>query len=118
MPQSSPVAQLSSNRSNAICIGPLTLQLLSGATWAGVDGFPHPQAWADDIERVLTFLKHENRFSEVLPAIQKAKNPQHRDSLFAEARAAFYLSRHGFRILEWEPVGEGGKVGDLLVSCL
>ena len=96
--------------------GPITQQLLSGANWRGADGFPGPQVWADDVEQVLTFLKRESRLPIFLPLIQKAKNPQHRDAQFAEARSGFFLSRSGLQILAWEPAGEGGKTGDILVS--
>src|ERR1700677_3334142 len=114
MPQSYPAIRPASRHSSTVQHGPFTRQLLAGASWLGVDGFPGPQVWANDVEQVLAFLEHENRFAAFLSVIQKAKNPQHRDAQLAEARAAFHHSRNGLRILQWEPVGEGGKKGDLL----
>lgn len=105
-----------SSQSSTISHGLLTQQLLSGANRRGADGFPGPQVWADDVEQVLTFLKRENRLPIFLSVIQKAKNPQHRDAQLAEARSGFFFSKNGFQILEWEPIGEGNKTGDILVS--
>jgi hypothetical protein len=116
MPQSNPAIRSASGRSSAVQHGPLTRQLLSGANWLGADGFPGPRVWSDDVEEVLAFLKRESRFAAFVSVIQKARNPQHRDAQLAEARAAFHQSRNGLRILQWEPIGEGGKKGDLLVS--
>ncbi len=116
MPQSNASLRLASGESSMVRHGQLTQQLLSGANWHGADGFPGPQVWADDVEQVLTFLKRDGRLPAFLSVIQKAKNPQHRDAQLAEARSAFFLSGNGLRILEWEPVGEGGAKGDHLVS--
>jgi hypothetical protein len=116
MPQSNSVGQPASGRPSTVQLGPLTRQLLSGANWLGADGFPGHQVWADDVEQVLTFLKRESRLPTFLSIIHKARNPQHRDALLAEARAAFLLARNGFQILQWEPVGEGSKKGEVMVS--
>jgi hypothetical protein len=98
-------------------LGPLTQQLLSGARWRGADGFPAWQNWADDVEEVLTFLQLECRFTPFLSAMQKAQTPQHRNACLAEARGAFHLAQSGFRIVQWEPPGEGTTKGEVLV-CL
>lgn len=116
MPQSNSFLRPATGLSSTRRLGSFTQQLLSGAIWNGADGFPGAQVWADDVERVLAFLERENRLPEFLPLIQKAKNPQHRDAQLAEARSAFFLSGNGLRIIEWEPVGEGGTKGDILVS--
>ena len=97
-------------------LGPLTRRLLSGARWQGMDAFPAWQVWADDVEHVLAFLEREGRFGAFLAVIQSVRTPQHRDACLAEARGAFYLSRNGFRIVAWEPPGEGTTKGEALVS--
>lgn len=99
-----------------VCCGPLTQRLLSGAKWEGADAFPACQQWADDAEEVLSFLGRERHLEAFLSVIQKVETPQHRDACLAEARGAFHLARSGFRVVEWEPVGEGATKGDLLVS--
>jgi hypothetical protein len=99
----------------SVVLGPRTRQLLSGAVWEGADAFPASQAWADDVEQVLSFLECEQRLEAFLATCKSAKTPQHRDACLAEARGAFHLSRHGFRVLQWEPPGEGRKKGEVLV---
>ena len=96
-------------------LGPLTRQLLSGARWQGMDAFPAWQIWADDVERVLAFLEREGRFQPFLAVVQTVRTPQHRDARLAEARGAFYLSRNGFRVVAWEPPGEGLTRGEALL---
>ncbi|HZW92888.1 MAG TPA: hypothetical protein VFF64_08045 [Candidatus Eremiobacteraceae bacterium] len=97
-------------------LGPLTQQLLSGARWRGADGFPAWQNWADDVEEVLTFLQQQGRFTHFLTVMQKAQTPQHRDACLAEARGALHFARSGFRIVQWEPPGEGTTKGEVLVG--
>jgi hypothetical protein len=78
----------------------LTQQLLSGACWHGLDEFPAWQVWADDVEHVLSFLDSEERLATFLDVVQGVRTPQHRNACLAEARAAFHLSRNGFRIVQ------------------
>jgi hypothetical protein len=94
----------------------LTRSLLSGAKWQCQDAFPAWQTWADDVETVLEFLALQGRLPTFLGMTQKARSAQHRDALIAEARGSFHLYRHGFRILEWEPLGEGTSRGEVLAS--
>jgi len=62
-------------------------------------------------------LQREGRLAAFLSVIQKVQSPQHRDARLAEARGAFHLARSGFRIVQWEPPGEGSTKGEVLV-CL
>ncbi len=93
-------------------IGPLTRSLIAGAKWQSHDAFPARQRWADDVESVLQFLRDNGRFNRFRELIQKTRTTQHRDAMLAEARGSFYLGRHGFKILEWEPLGEGTALGE------
>jgi hypothetical protein len=101
---------------DSVRLGPQTQQLLSGARWSGADEFPASQVWADDVEEVLAFLQQEGRLDAFLAVTRKVATPQHRDSCLAEARGAFHLARNGFRIVQWEPPGEGTTKGEVLVS--
>jgi hypothetical protein len=96
-------------------IGPLTRSLIAGAKWEGHDAFPAWQNWADDVESIMEFLANNNRFDHFCDLIQKTRTVQHRDAMLAEARGGFYLHRNGFRVLEWEPLGEGTARGEALV---
>jgi hypothetical protein len=97
-------------------LGTLTQRLLSGPKWQGADRFPASQVWADDIESVMAFMDRESRLPAFLAMNQKARTPQHRDASLAEARGSYFLNQNGFRILEWEPQGEGTTKGEVLVS--
>ena len=99
-----------------VSLGPLLKQLLSGAKWRGTDAFPAWQDFADEFERILGFLQREGRLEKFLTAIQGVRTPQHRQACLAEAIGAFYLREIGFRIVEWEPTGEGATKGELLVA--
>jgi hypothetical protein len=99
-----------------IRLGQLTQRLLAGSKWQGADQFPAWQVWADDVESVLAFFDRENRLPAFFTMIQKARTPQHRDASLAEARGSFFLNQNGFRILEWEPQGEGTTKGEVLVG--
>ena len=100
----------------AVNQGQLTRQLLSGARWQGADEFPACQAWADDVEEILSFLRREGRLAAFLSTAKSVQTPQHRDACLAEARGAFHLNRNGFRILQWEPPGQGQTKGEVLVA--
>lgn len=93
-------------------VGPLTTKLIAGAKWRDADAFPRPQVFANDIEAVLVFLQGVARFDAFVGKVQQESKPDKRNNLLAEARAAFYLVQNGFRIVEWEPLGEGGKTGE------
>jgi hypothetical protein len=97
-------------------LGPLTKHFLSGSRWEGADAFPAWQEWADDVEDILVFLQRENRLQAFLATAKMARPARDRDALLAEARVAFHLAMNGFRILQWEPPGEGTSKGEFLVS--
>jgi hypothetical protein len=97
-------------------IGPLTRAMISGAKWQGHDAFPAWQVWADEVETVLEFLDSEQRLPAFLDRIQKDRSVKHRDATLAEARSSYYLNQNGFKILEWEPLGEGTALGEALVQ--
>jgi len=100
----------------SVRLGPLTQRLLSGAHWRGLDEFPFWQVGADDVEHVLRFLESEGRLATFLDVVQGVRTPQHRNACLAEARAACHLSRNGFRIVQWEPRGQGRTKGEIMVS--
>jgi hypothetical protein len=117
MPQNtSPAATVIKDPPAPVRLGPLTQRLLSGSKWQGTDQFPAWQVWADDLESVLAFFDRENRLADFLAVIQNARNEQHRNACLAEARGSYFLNQNCFRIVEWEPQGEGNNKGEALVS--
>ncbi len=95
-------------------LGPLTRTIADEARWLVEDEFPAHQPWADDVERVLAHLESSGQFHRFLPRLRASA--KQRNEALAEARVSFFLHRNGFKILEFEPVGANGKVGELLVQ--
>jgi hypothetical protein len=97
-----------------ITLGPLTRFVVSGVRWDSTDSFPGWQAEADEFERLLCHLVAHDRFHSFLPRLRLTC--KHRIAALAEARASFFFHRIGFRILEYEPLGDNNTKGDLLIQ--
>jgi hypothetical protein len=97
-------------------VGPLLSTVIDRAGWAGKDGFPAWQFFADEIERVLSFAAARGMFEMYLPELT-GRTPSQRDSALAELRVAYFLDRNGFTISEWRPVGLAPKEGEFLARC-
>jgi hypothetical protein len=93
-------------------LGTLTRAIVDGAVWREKHPFPAHQAWADEIERILSFLQSQDQFGR----FQSRLCAWERDGALAEARAGFYFHRNGFRILQWEPIAVVGIPGDIEIS--
>jgi len=85
--------------------------MLDGAASRESSEFPASQDWADDVERVLSFLVAQDRFGHFLPAFRGRE--RQRVAALAEARTGFFFHRIGFDILRWEPEAVAGRPGDL-----
>lgn len=97
-----------------ITLGHLVRTIREGATWNDAHEFPSSQPWADELERVLSFLCSQQMFSVFLPRLRG--DSRQRDAALAEARVAFFFHRNGFRILAWEPHAGGSGPGDLEIQ--
>jgi len=95
-------------------LAPLTRTISHDASWRGQDDFPANQIWADEVERILSFLESQCQFDRFLPKL-RGKVTQ-RDGALAEARVAFFFFRNGFNILSWEPKGAGTYLGDIAIQ--
>ena len=99
-----------------IKLGPLTRAMCDSPSWKGQDDFPSSQLWADELEKVLSFLQVHAQFECYLPVL-KGKLTQ-RDGALAEARVAFFFHRNGFLILSWEPKGASDNLGEFEISFI
>lgn len=97
---------------DGVNLGPLTRGVLDGAVWREESQFPASQVWADEVERVLSFLRAQDVFARFLPRLRARE----REGALAEARAAFFLHRNGFRILRWESEEVPNHPGDLEIQ--
>jgi hypothetical protein len=93
-------------------LGPLTRTVLDRSVWREDSQFPAWQEWADETERILSFLVAQGQFERFLPRLRARE----REGAFAEIRFAYFLHCNGFRILQWEPEGVSGRPGDLEVD--
>ena len=97
-----------------IRLGPLTSAMCKDAGCEGQNGFPSNQTWADEVERVLSFLQVQGQFERYLPMLRGTLTQ--RDGAFAEARVAFFFHRNGFSIVSWEPRGLSNKLGEFEIQ--
>ncbi len=94
-------------------IGPLTATIMDGARWRDQDEFPSGQLWADEFEKIVSFVQVKGQFEHFLGALRGG--PSQRDSAIAELRAAFFFSRNGFPIVAWRPLGAARHEGEFLI---
>ncbi len=94
---------------STIKLGPFTTTVLDRAVWREESVFPAFQEWADETERILSFLESQG----VLGRFMSRLTAREREGAFAEARAAFYFHRNGFRVVRWDPEAVAGRPGDL-----
>lgn len=92
-------------------LGPLTRMVVHRAEWRESSQYPASQAWADEAERLLAFLQAQDVLGRFLPRL--CAREREKTAALAEARAAFFFYRNGFRILQWEPAEVPNRPGDL-----
>lgn len=97
---------------SSIKLGPLTAAVLDRAVWREKSVFPAHQEWADEAERVLSFLESH----AVLETLMSRLTAREWEGAFAEARAAFFFHRNGFRVIKWEPEAVPGRPGDFEIQ--
>src|SRR5438034_6559839 len=96
----------------AVDLGPLTRAVLARACWSESSEFPAHQSWADEVERVLSFLDAHDVFDRFLPRLTAIEW----QGALEEARTAFFFFRNGFRITAWEPRAVPTRPGDLEIQ--
>lgn len=106
-------AQMKTGVPAGVQLGPLTSKIRNGARWATQDQFPSDQIWADDVERVLRFAKAQGQFDHYFNKLRG--NARQRDSALDELRVAYFLSRKGFTVVEWESIGANNREGEFTI---
>jgi hypothetical protein len=107
-------AEIGMAMNDQVRLGPLTEIIFNGASWRGADAFPSNQIWADEVERVLSFLQAQGQFENYLPML-RGKLTQ-RDGALAEARVAFFFHKNGFKITSWRPLGASSYLGEFEIQ--
>jgi len=94
---------------------PLLNMIGQGAEWTVQDQFPAAPEWADEHERWLQFVDRKGELSRFLPRLKKSA--YQRDRTLAEIGIGYFLEGTcSLPIVEWEPLGAGGKRGEFLVN--
>jgi len=98
--------------SASVFLGNFTTKLLGHRPWK--DGYPAHPIYGEELEKILLFAESEGRRDHYISRLRGKLNQ--REESLNELRVAFHLKHQGFRIVEWEPVGEGRKKGEFSIA--
>jgi hypothetical protein len=99
--------------SKGIRLGPKTKHILKQARWGGKDDFPASQGFADEFEKLLTYIDRAGQFQRFCPRLTATKTQ--RDETLQEIRVAYFFDLRKFPITSWEPLGHGVKTGEFCI---
>jgi hypothetical protein len=98
--------------SGAKLFGPAARRLVCPDRWT--DKYPATPAYAKELDVLLSFADDQGRLPDTVPRLE-SKNTQ-RDEALDELRVAYLLHHSQFPIVQWEPPGLNGKVGEYLIG--
>jgi len=98
--------------SGAVRLGPVARKLLSPDVWT--DGYPGPEAYVKELDVLLKFADDKACLSKFVPNLE-ARNKQ-RDEALNELRLAYLLDSLNFPVVQWDPPGLNGKIGEFLLD--
>jgi len=98
--------------SGAQLLGPVARRLICPDRWT--DAYPAWEPYAQEFDALLEYADTEGGLRHLVPRLE-SKNAQRNEAL-EELRVAYWLHNWGFPIVQWEPPGLGGKVGEYLIS--
>lgn len=93
-------------------LGPIASGLLRTDCWK--DEYPTTPEYKEELDTLLVFAKEKGRLPQFVPRLES--KPAQRDEALNELRVAYFLHQRGFPIVQWEPPGLNGKVGEYLIS--
>ncbi len=88
-------------------------KLISPARWT--DAYPAWPAWSRELDVLLRFADETGLLGNV-PVKLRQRNHQ-RDEALNELRVAYWFHHMNFPIVQWEPPGLNGKVGEYLIQA-
>lgn len=98
--------------SGAQRLGPVARKLLSPDAWT--DGYPGPAACIKELDVLLKFAAEKRCLPRFVPMLEAGNNQ--RDEALNELRLAYLLENLGFPVIQWDPPGSRGKVGEFLLN--
>jgi hypothetical protein len=84
----------------SVNLGPLTRQLVNEGAAIWGDSYPAWQSYADECERLLSFLAARQELDRFRPRLVSRR--QQRDEALNEIRVAYFLDRSGCPVVGWE----------------
>jgi hypothetical protein len=84
-------------------------RLLATCPWK-----PTREKFVAELERLLPFAESENRLTHFVPRLNSRKTQYH--EALNELRVAYFFHHNGFPIIQWEPRGASGKVGECVIG--
>ena len=98
----------------AKALGPVARRLVSPDRWT--DAYPATPEWAKELDVLLRFADAHGRLPNFVPRLEQRNH--NRDEALNELRVAYWLDQNGFPILQWEPPGLNGMVGEYIASSI
>jgi hypothetical protein len=85
---------------------------ISKENTTGPSGIPWDEIWKHEIELWLKFLSDEGQLERYISRICRSAKSKAFEAL-DEIKSAYFLTRIcGFKVSEWEPRGQGDKIGE------
>ena len=75
---------------------------------------PTREVFIEELELLLLFAESQNRLTQFIPRLNSRKAQYH--EALNELRVGFLFDHKAFSIVQWEPPGLNGKVGEYLIS--
>jgi hypothetical protein len=93
-------------------LGPVARRLITPDRWT--DQYPACPEYAEELDALLLFADQQGRLPDFIPRLE-SRNTQ-RDEALSELRVAYLLHHSQFPVVQWEPPGLNGKVGEYLIA--
>jgi hypothetical protein len=95
-------------------LGPVARRLICPDRWT--DEYPSCAEFAQELDELLQFADLQGQLKRFAPRLECGRTQ--RDEALEELRVAFLLYHTGFPIVQWDPPGLNGKLGEYLISTL
>ena len=92
--------------------GPVARRLVSPDRWT--DAYPACPEWANELDVLLRFADEQSRLPSFIPRLESRNTL--RDEALNELRVAYWFQHNGFPLVQWEPPGLNGRVGEYLID--
>ena len=99
-------------RQGALRLGPVARKLLSPDKWT--DGYPAREAFSRELDALLHWANLKGCLFRFVGPLE-SRNHQ-RDEALNELRLAYFFDSLGYPVIQWDPPGANGKIGEFLLD--